>query len=313
LRQIREAAEHAIAAKPDAVVIIDSPEFTHRIAKRVRAQAPDIPIIDYVCPSVWAWRPWRARAMRHYIDYVLTLLPFEPSVLSRLHGPPSSYVGHPLSERAAAMRPNPEEAKRRDAPPPLVLIMPGSRGVEIKRMLPIFERAVEQLAERVGGAEFVLPVVPSLADRLIAAVGSWRVPVRIVSDAAEKDAAFRCARLAIVKSGTSTLELAVAGVPMVAVYKVSAFEAFMAPWVLHVKTVILANLVLGEHVVPEFLHKDATAQNLVQAAMPLFTDSSERQKQIEAFKRLDDIMEIGRAVPSERAADIVLDYARKRD
>lgn len=311
LRQIRQAATAALAWKPDVVVIVDSPELTHRIAKRIRAQMPSIPIVDYVCPSVWAWRPWRARAMRRYIDHVLALLPFEPSVLARLQGPQSTYVGHPLSERAQALRPDIADAKRREANPPLVLVMPGSRSGEITRMLPLFQRVAEQLKEHVGDIEFVLPTVPALVDRLTRAVSAWHVPVRIVVEGNEKDAAFRRARLAIVKSGTSTLELAVAGVPMVAVYKVSPIEAFVARRMLQVKTVILANLVLGEHVVPEFLQEKATIANIVEAAMPLLRDGPERTRQVDAFRRLDGIMEIGRAVPSERAADIVLEYARK--
>ena len=127
LQRIRQTADAVIAAKPDVLVIIDSPEFTHRVARRVRAHVPTLPIIDYVCPSVWAWRPGRARAMRTYVDHVLALLPFEPQALQRLGGPPCTYVGHPLSERAPRLRPNAEEARRRLSDPPVLLVMPGSR------------------------------------------------------------------------------------------------------------------------------------------------------------------------------------------
>jgi lipid-A-disaccharide synthase len=310
LRRIQQTAASVIMAQPDVLVIIDSPEFTHRIAKRVRQQAPEIPVVDYVSPSVWAWRPWRARAMRRYIDHVMAILPFEPAAMARLGGPPCTFVGHPLSERAATLRPDAEEARRREAAPPIVLLMPGSRQGEITRMLPMFERVAERIAGQVGGVQFVLPTVPALAGPLAAAVESWRVSPRIVSDQAEKDAAFRVARLAIVKSGTSTLELAVAGVPMVAVYRVGALEAFVVRRMLQVQTVILANLVLGEHIVPEFLQERATPANIVEAALPLFADSPERRRQIDAFKRLDRLMEIGHAIPSERAAEIVLAHAR---
>jgi lipid-A-disaccharide synthase len=312
LQRIRDVAAAAIAAKPDALVIIDSPEFTHRVAKRVRRRAPHIPIIDYVSPSVWAWRPWRARSMRRYIDHVLALLPFEPAVLAELGGPNATYVGHPLGERVAALRPNADETARRSADPAIVLLMPGSRGGELKRMLPLFEQIAETLATRVEQVEFLMPAVESHAKQISRSVAKWRVPVRVLSVPEEKDAAFRTARLAIVKSGTGTLELAVAGVPMVALYKVSAIEAPVAWAMLNVPSVILANLVLGENVVPEFLQHDATAEKIVAASLPLFEDSPERRHQIEAFRRLDDIMEIGTAVPSERAAEIVLAYANKR-
>ena len=138
LTRIRETADAVIAAKPDVLVIIDSPEFTHRVARRVRARAPSIPIVDYVCPSVWAWRPGRARAMRGYVDHVLALLPFEPAVMAKLGGPPCSFVGHPLSERVGEMRPNAEEARRRLADPPLLLVLPGSRNSEIRRLAGVF-------------------------------------------------------------------------------------------------------------------------------------------------------------------------------
>ena len=312
LRLIRQAAADVVAVKPDVLVIIDSPEFTHRIAKRVRRHAPDIPIIDYVSPSVWAWRPWRARSMRRYIDHVLALLPFEPDVLAKLGGPAASYVGHPLSERVDALRPNPQEAARRMAAPASVLLMPGSRSGELKRMLPLFEQVAETLAVRVEVVEFILPAVEAHAAELARHVARWRVPVRVVSAAAEKNAAFRTARLAIVKSGTGTLELAIAGVPMVATYQVSPLEAFVARRMLQVPSVILANLVLGENIVPAFLQEEATTEKIVAAVVPLFEDSVERRRQIEAFERLDDIMEIGRLVPSERAAEIVLNYATRK-
>jgi len=119
LRRIREAADAVIAAKPCSLVIIDSPDFTHRVARRVRAAAPHIPIVDYVSPTVWAWRPGRAAAMRRYVDHVLALLPFEPDVHRRLGGPPCTFVGHPLAEAVTTLRPSPQEAARRAAGPPL--------------------------------------------------------------------------------------------------------------------------------------------------------------------------------------------------
>jgi len=311
-RLIRDTAARAVAARPDVLVIIDSPEFTHRVAKIVRRRAPDIPIVDYVSPSVWAWRPWRARAMRRYIDHVMALLPFEPAAMARLGGPPCTYVGHPLSERVDALRPNAEEAERRQTPPEVVLLMPGSRSGELTRMLPIFEQTAALIARSDPSVEFVLPTVPAHAGRLAQAVAAWRVPVRIVSDPAEKDAAFRIARLAVVKSGTSTLELALAGVPMVAAYRIGHFEGLVALAAIDLSSVILANLVLGETIVPTFLQYNATPAKLAKAALDLLKDSPSRQRQIDAFGRLDEIMEIGRATPSERAADIVMAQAKRR-
>src|SRR6202035_4923498 len=132
LRLIRETVGAVMRAHPDILVIIDSPDFTHRVARRVRARDPAIPIIDYVSPSVWAWRPGRARAMRAYIDHVLALLPFEPAEYERLRGPPCSYVGHPLTEQLASLRPGADEKARRAAEPPVLLVLPGSRSSEIR-------------------------------------------------------------------------------------------------------------------------------------------------------------------------------------
>ncbi len=309
LARIREAADSVIAAKPDVLVIIDSPEFTHRVARRVRARAPAIPIVDYVCPSVWAWRPGRARAMRAYVDHVLALLPFEPEVMKRLNGPPCTFVGHPLAEQVAELRPNAEEARRRMADPPLLLVLPGSRTGEIRRMAHIFGDAVAMVAKRTGPLDVVVPAVPRLAECVRAALARRRVPARIVTGVGEKHAAFRNARAALTKSGTSTLELALAGVPMAAAYKVPLIEELVGRLLITAPSAILANLVLGENVVPEFLQRDCTPEKLAAALLPLLADTPQRRRQIEAFARLDGLMAIGQAAPSDQAAAVVVDCA----
>ena len=162
-----------------------------------------------------------------------------------LGGPPCTYVGHPLIERLGDLRPNELEKRLRMAGPPLLLVMPGSRSGELKRMAPVFGAAVARVAEQFGDVEAVVPAVPRLADTVRAAVASWRVPTRVVIDASEKNEAFRTARAALTKSGTSTLELALAGVPMVAAYKVSLIEEPAARLLINVPSVILANLTLG--------------------------------------------------------------------
>jgi lipid-A-disaccharide synthase len=306
LVRIRETADAVIAAKPDVLVIIDSPEFTHRVARRVRARVPTIPIVDCVCPSVWAWRPGRARAMRPYIDRVLALLPFEPAAMQRLGGPPCTFVGHPLSEQVTRLRPNAEEAHRRLSDPPLLLVLPGSRTSEIRRMARVFGDTVALVAARSGALEVVVPAVPRLRETVRKAVASWRVPARIAVEPAEKDAAFRSARAALTKSGTSTLELALAGVPMAAAYKVPLMEELVGRLLITAPSAILANLILGENVVPEFLQRDCTAGMLAAALVPLLHDTPERRRQVEAFARLDAIMEVGKASPSDRAAAVVL-------
>lgn len=311
IRRIREAADAVVAASPDVLVIIDSPDFTHRVARRVRAAAPHVPIVDYVSPSVWAWRPGRARKMRAYIDRVLALLPFEPAAHARLGGPPCTFVGHPLAERVHELRPGADEARRRSADPPVLLVLPGSRHGEVRRLLEPFGAAVRRVRARAGAVEVVLPTLPHLADEVRAATRAWEVPPKIVVGDGDKRAAFRVARAALAASGTVTLELALAGVPTVAAYRVAAAEAAILRRLIRVPSVILANLVLGEKVVPEYLQEACTPENLADALVPLLRDSPERARQVEAFERLDALMEIGSAAPSERAADIVLSLARR--
>ena len=314
LRKIRQTADAIVAKNPGALVIIDSPDFTHRVARRVRQHRPSIPIIDYVSPSVWAWRSGRARTMRAYVDHVLAILPFEPAAHERLGGPPCTYVGHPLIERLGDLRPNPDEALRRRNDPPLVLVLPGSRTTEIRRLSAMFGAALARVADRIGPIELVLPTLPHLSEVLQTVSSTWAVKPRIVTTPADKWAAFRSARAALAASGTVTLELALAGVPTVAAYRLSTFEEIIARLIrlnAHLTSIILANLVLGANVVPEFVQHQCTPNRLAEALEPLLSDTPQRRSQVEAFARLDGIMGVGGEAPSAKAADIVLDFARR--
>jgi lipid-A-disaccharide synthase len=311
LRLIRQTAAAVTEAEPDILVIIDSPDFTHRVAKRVRASDPKIPIVDYVSPSVWAWRPGRARAMLTYVDHVLALLPFEPAAYQRLRGPPCSYVGHPLTEQLTALRPSVEERQRRDAPPPVLLVLPGSRRSEIRHHMAVFGQTLARLNGEGVAFELILPTMPHLQEAVAEALKSWTVQPRVVIGEQEKRAAFRIAHAALAKSGTVTLELALSGVPMVTAYRTGAVEAWILQKAINVNSVILANLVIGENVVPEFLQQDCTPEKLSQTLRELLGESALRRKQIEAFAKIDQIMSTGNQPPSARAADIVLATMRK--
>lgn len=312
LSRIRQTARAALDEKPDVMVIIDSPDFTHRVARRVRKKSLAIPIVNYVSPSVWAWRPGRARAMRRYVDHVLALLPFEPDVHRQLGGPPCTYVGHPLVEQIAELRPNPQEAARRMQDPPVLLVLPGSRKGEIRRLIGPYGRTLERIAKTVWPLDVVIPTTPHLQDMVLRETAHWPIRPKIVVKREDRRAAFRNARAALAKSGTVTLELGISGVPMVAAYKISGLEAVIARRLIRVPSVILANLVLGENVVPEFLQTDCTPERLTAALLPLLSDSPERRAQVEAFGRFDELMEIGRAQPARRAAEIVEDVANRR-
>jgi lipid-A-disaccharide synthase len=311
LRLIRQTATAVTDAAPDILVIIDSPDFTHRVARRVRARDSSIPIVDYVSPSVWAWRPGRARAMIAYVDHVLALLPFEPEAYRRLRGPPCSYVGHPLIEQLVTLRPNTAELARRDAAPPVLLVLPGSRRSEIRHHMEVFGAALGLLRAQEIPFELILPTMRHLEQAVRDGVKGWQVEPRIVVGETEKRAAFRIARAALAKSGTVTLELALAGVPMVAAYRAGAVEAWVMRRMIQVNSVILANLVVGENVVPEFIQQDCTPEKLLPALRDAMTESALRRRQLEAFAKLDSIMSTGNRSPSVRAADIVLAAMRR--
>ena len=313
VRRINETVDAVLREQPDGLIIIDSPDFTHRVARRVRKTAPEIPIVDYVSPSVWAWRPGRARAMRRYVDHLLALLPFEPDAHKRLGGPPCTYVGHPLAEAVADLRPDERERTRRNTDPPVLLVLPGSRSSEIARHLDLIGETVQLLERRCGPLELVLPTVPAVRAKVEQGAARWPIAPKIVIEPADKWRAFRTARAALAVSGTVTLELALAGVPSVVMYRVSLLEEAIGRVFLRGSTIVLANLVLGENAMPEFLQRDATPERLADAVAPLLGPTPERVRQVDAFARLDRIMQIGQVSPSARAADIVLRTVERRD
>jgi lipid-A-disaccharide synthase len=313
LRRIRETAAAVIASPPDVLILIDSPDFNQRVARRVRRRLPALPIVKYVSPTVWAWRPGRARKLTPLVDHVLALFPFEPDVLKKLGGPPSSYVGHPLLERIGDLRASPEEERSRRSDPPLIVVLPGSRPLEIHRLARTFGEAIGRLAEKRGPIKVVLPTLRSREEEIRAAVASWPVKPRIVVTEAEKYAAFRRARAALAASGTVTLELALAHVPMVVAYRVPLLEGMIVNAVVRISSASLPNLVLGEVVVPEFLRReDCTGEKLANALAPLLDDTPERRRQLEAFKRLDQIFSTGGEQPSARAARVTLEVIENK-
>jgi lipid-A-disaccharide synthase len=307
VRRGYRTVDAAVAARPDAIVIIDSPDFTHAVAKRVRGRLPGVPILNYVSPSVWAWRPGRAKKMRAYVDHVLALKPFEPEAHRRLGGPPCTYVGHPLIERLDALRPGPGERSGLDREPVSLLVLPGSRRSEISRLMEPFGAALGLLQTR-GARPFTVtvPAVAHLADAIAQGTARWPVPARVVQGEEAKYAAFRGAQAALAASGTVTLELALSGVPMVVAYKVSKLEEQLK-YVIKVPSIVLANLILGENAIPERVQWDCTPEKLADALLPLLSDTPERRAQVAAFRRLDGLMDVGSEAPSDRAARLVLE------
>lgn len=311
IRRIQETADRLIAEKIDCLIIIDSPDFTHRVARKVKDSLPHIPIINYVSPSVWAWRPGRAKAMRGYIDHVLALLPFEPVAHQKLGGPPCTYVGHPLIERRELFQPTEEEIHRRASEPPILLVLPGSRRSEITRLMPVFGETIARL-KQIHQLDFdlILPAVDHLNDEIETAAKSWAVKPRLIFGEAAKYHAFRIAYAALAASGTVTLELAMAHVPMAVGYRVGALEGQIRHFI-NVPSVVLVNLIIGENIVPERIQGACNADHLTKDLFPLFSDTEARRRQLKGFDRLDQLMAIDEGNPSVKAAEIVSRYVIK--
>ncbi|PPD01515.1 MAG: lipid-A-disaccharide synthase [Hyphomicrobium sp.] len=309
VRRVYQTVDAALAWKADAIIIIDSPEFTHPIAKRIRRRAPHIPIIDYVSPSVWAWRPGRARKMRGYVDHVLALLPFEPEAHKRLGGPDCTYVGHTLLERAEEIRTADGSSLGRalglSEDRPVLLVLPGSRRSEVDRLIDVFGDAVSLLAARGYDFTVVIPAVRHVKPIIAERTATWGPQTILLDSAADKYRAMRLARAALAASGTVTLELALAGTPTVVAYKVDAVMARLR-FLLKVPSVVLANLVLGRNVYPECLQDECTADNLANALEPLLADTATRRKQIDMLAEIPNRMAVPGGRPSEAAADVVL-------
>ena len=306
-----EVIDAAIEAKPDIMVIIDSPEFTHPIAKRVRKVYPDLPVINYVSPSVWAWRSGRAKKMKPYVDHVLALLPFEPEAHERLGGPKCTYVGHPMIEKKEWMQTRDVSGLVSrlgiDASKPVLVVLPGSRPNEVKRLMEPFGKTVKMVQDQIGDIEVIIPVVKSVEGLVIEHLSTWPFRPHLVYGDDDKFAAFATGHAALAASGTVTLELALAGMPMVVGYKADWLIA-MIKSMINVQSIVLANLILKENVFPEHLQEECTAENMARDLIPLMTDTDEWRAQQAGLSKIADLMYLKQGTPSDAAAKVVLEY-----
>ncbi|MBX3447052.1 MAG: lipid-A-disaccharide synthase [Parvibaculaceae bacterium] len=307
-RRIWQTVRHAVEQKPDIVVVIDSPEFTHMVAKRIARKAPDMPIVDYVLPSVWAWRQGRARAMKKYIRRVLALLPFEAQFLKSV-GVDCVYVGHPAIERLPEAGSGASFRERHGIglEDPLLLVLPGSRLNEVKHLVDIFGGVVDRLADEMPGLRVVIPAVPHVRPLIEKAVETWKVPAEIVAGEEEKKGAFDAANAALAASGTVTLELALARVPMVVAYRAEAIVGWFALSVLKIPSVVLVNLILDRPSVREYLQSRCTADDLLEGLRPLMRDTADRRRAIADLDEVRTRMGVGGESPNSRAARAVLE------
>ena len=311
-RRIAQTAQAVIKAAPDVLITIDSPDFGLRVARMVRAAAPGIRTVHYVAPSVWAWRPGRARKMAQVIDHVLAILPFEPPLMQAA-GMSCDFVGHPVvseplasAAEASAFR----AAHGIAADAPLVLCLPGSRRGEVARLGPRFDEALMRLRDRLPEMRVVLPTVPGVADMVDAMVRRWPTAPVVVQGESDKRAAFAAADLALAASGTVSLELAANGVPMVIGYDMAPVSRALIGLLLKTDTVTLVNLVSETRAVPEFLGRHCQPGPMANALLRLLDDPEARAEQLAAMDLTMQRLGRGGEPPGLRAARSVIAAVR---
>jgi len=309
LARVKQAVDFAVKTRPRAVVVIDSPDFTHRVARAIKKRDPSILTVDYVAPQVWASRAYRARAMANYFDLVLALFPFEVPFFEK-YGLKAIFVGHPVVERAIRTSAGSALLARLGIAPdtPLLVLLPGSRTSEIRFILPVFRDAVKRLHDQIPGLVTLLPTVPHVAARVRAATTDWPTRLHILEGEADRFAAFDAADVALAASGTVTAELALARTPMVVAYKVGGLTFFLSKFLMTVTHITLINILLGREAVPEYLQSRATPQNLARALEKLFGEETARAAQVSSMDEFARKLGEGGEQPSLRAARALLEF-----
>ena len=313
LRRIRETAADVVRCRPDAVVSIDAPGFTFRVQQRLGPQCP-VSRIHYVAPTVWAWKPWRAKKAAALLDRLLVLLPFEPPLFER-HGLATSFVGHPVIESGADAGDGPGFRVRHGiaADAPLLCLLPGSRVGEVKRMLPVMAGAVASLAGRFPGLALVLPTVPAVAGLVRDMVAQWPVAPVVVETDGEKYDAMAAANAAMAASGTVSLELALAGTPTVIGYRMNAATWRVVKSMVRVQFASIVNLLLEREAVPELLQDACTPARMAEAIARLIEEPAAADAQRTACRKAMAMLRDPEMSPSDRAASVVLGCLRDDD
>ena len=290
--------------RPDALVVIDFPEFNLRLARAARRA--DVAVVYFIPPQVWAWRPWRVRLMRRVVSLVLAVFPFEPPLYRRA-GVPVTFVGHPVVD-ALADAPSRDEARRRlglPADAPIIGLLPGSRRLEVERVLPVMQRAAALVLARDARARFVVAQAPTVERATLEAVSTAEPPLLIVPGNAY--AVMRASDLVLVTSGTATLEAALLGTPMVVCYRLSRVSELLFAPLVRIPWISLANITLGRAVVPELYQRHLSAESLAREALALLESPAALAAQRDAFGELAGAL--GAPGVGTRAARQVLQLA----
>lgn len=315
LRRVRETLDDIGCLKPDAVVTIDSWGFTGRVQKGCQKLYPDLPRLHYVAPMVWAWKPKRAAKLAKVLDLLMTLLPFEPPYFEK-EGLRTIHVGHPVVESGAGQGDGAAFRVRHGIAEDVTLlaVLPGSRHSETSKLLPVFGQVLHRLKATHPTLRVVVPTLPHLAEDVGKAARTWPFDPLVVTDSSQKYDCFAASTCALAASGTVALELAMAGLPTVIAYRLSALTAFVARnfFGFKITWATLVNMVLDRPVMPEFLQEDCRAESIAPVLARLLDDEAERQ-----WRRRDmaaGMVELGQGGPSPgaRAAQVVLDFIAQR-
>lgn len=309
-RRLDETVADIAARRPAVLVTIDAPSFALRVAARVRPTG--VPVVHYVAPQVWAWKPWRVKKIARQVDRILALLPFEAPFFEKA-GIPVSFVGHPVLE-SGADRGDAARFRARHgigAEERVVLVMPGSRRTEVTRLLPIFGEALRRTEAHLPGLRPVVPLAGPVEEAVRAGTASWSPAPILVRDVAEKYDAFAAAResggVGLIKSGTSSLEVSLAGVPMAVGYRVNPVTAEIVRRIIKVRFASIVNLLADAEVIPEYIQENCTPEKLSAELVRLLTEPAARARQEDGFARLLQQLRPGPGLlPSQAAAQAVL-------
>ncbi len=313
LRRLKRRLAQTVAdigeRRPAAVVTIDSPGFTLRVLRAIEPLG--IPRAHYVAPQAWAWREGRVRHFPGLWEKLLCLLPFEPAFFAR-HGLAADFVGHPVLESGADTGDAARFRARHAIAPEarIVTLMPGSRRTEVGRLLPVLGETLARLAPRIPHLTPVVAVAAPVAATVLAGIRSWPGHPVVVTDLDDKHDAFAASAAALTKSGTSTLELALAGVPMLVTYRVNPITAAIARRLVKVKYAALVNLLAGRELVPELIQEASTPTRLAAALETLLSDPAAAEAQRAGFRAVLDSLRPAHGLPSEAAAEAVLGLIR---
>ncbi len=310
LRRIRETVAIIQALRPHAAITIDIPGFAFKVLERLGGYG--VPLIHYVAPQVWAWKPQRAGQIAKYLDHVLCLFPFEPPYFE-VEGLPATCVGHPVLESGAGGGDGAAFRERHGiaADAPLLCLLPGSRKGEVRRLFPRFADAVVRLAATHSDLTVVIPTVATLVDDIRARAAKLPVPVVVVVGDRDRFDAFAASRAALAASGTIALELAMAGTPSIISYRLNPITAWVVRRAIRVSHVSLVNLLAGRTVFPEMLQGECRGDRLAGVLGGLLDDPAVRTEQMRGMEEAIGALRAGGDRPSERAADVVLQVVRE--